>query len=133
MLYFRPGKQEDCYVDLIDNGKLREGRNDYVMIAFDDDDLIGVCSVDIICSNAIINSIYVSETSRGISVGTTLIKTIINTAEKAGLDYVSIPKNQELHNFLIKLGFKHSEEDNNMMSVKVKGYFNSCSCCKRDE
>ncbi len=133
MLYFRKAKPGDDYKGYLQQGKLKEGREDLVMVAMEGDRLVGACSLEIIPDGVDINSIYVDKDVRGQGIGYALVKSILNVAERRGIRWAWVEDREELRLFFEKLGFHPSDKKPGLLVVDMKGYFDSCSGCKGDE
>lgn len=130
MFCIRKVKPEDNYKNLIERGKLKEGKSDLVMVAFDEDRLVGACSMEINNEEAEINSVFVKEESRSEGIGFALIKSILNVAERRGIKTVAVLDKKEIRSFFVKLKFFPSEDRPGMLVAGMEGYFGDCSCCK---
>jgi N-acetylglutamate synthase-like GNAT family acetyltransferase len=126
MLHFRKAKPEDDFEMLIRKGKIEEGRRDMVMLAFNGQQLIGVCSLEIDGELGRINSIYIDEGKRNEGIGFGLVKSILFSVDKKGVKKVQVPVKGEIEKFFEKLGFRATGEDSKGLEVSLRGYFDGC-------
>jgi N-acetylglutamate synthase-like GNAT family acetyltransferase len=124
MLYFRRAKDEDCYSSMIDLGRISKGRSDYVMLAFDEDQMIGACSMEFNGQVGKINSLYIADKHRRQGIGYGLAKAIMFVAMKKGIEKVELTNRCDMSGLLGRLGFVENRHNPGIMELKLEGYFN---------
>lgn len=126
MLYFRKARTGDKFQGFIKKGRLKDGRRDLVMLAFEDDRLIGACSMQTEDMEGEINSIYVTPENRREGIGEGLIKSTINAALRIGITRVQVPNAGKLVAFFEKMGFSREGANGEVLAVELENYFKQC-------
>lgn len=132
MIHIRMADVQDNPEELISKGELREGRHDLVMVAIEDDAVKGCCSMELSGTRGIINSLYIKgEDGKG-DIGDGLVRSILYSAQRWGIEWAEVPLTQQTEGFFRGLGFKPANEGEGNLQLSIETFFNSCSCCVKE-
>ena len=129
MIHIRKASVEDKPEELISKGAMREGRHDLVMVVLEDDAVMGCCSMEFNGLLGIVNSMYIKDENRYGDLGDGLVRSVLYTALRRGIEWAEVPLTQKMEGFFKGLGFKPANEDERNLRLNINVFFSSCSCC----
>lgn len=123
MLCFRRAKDGDNYLPMLESGRISGESDDYVMLAFDEDDLIGACSMEFSGRVGGINSLYVDNRYRNQGIGFGLVKAIMFVALNRGIKKVQVKNRCGKDGLFGRLGFAENPNNQGILELNLEGYF----------
>ncbi|MBA1337089.1 MAG: hypothetical protein HPY66_3525 [Firmicutes bacterium] len=127
MLHFRRLRPGEEIGEIAEKARLGLGEDEMVMLAFDDGELVGICSLTIKADTAWLNSLYICEEKRKQGIGTGLLKSILFAAKNKGAAIAKITEHRELTGFLLKMGFCRDTGMEGILQADLDGYFKCCN------
>lgn len=127
MLLFRRLKPGEEIGEIAEKARVIPGKADMVMLAFDDDEPAGICSLEIKGDTVWLNSLYICEGKRKQGLGAGLLKSSLFAAKNRGAAVAKAAAHNEIAGFLLKMGFCRDADMKDIMQVNLDGYFKCCN------
>jgi ribosomal protein S18 acetylase RimI-like enzyme len=114
----RPTLSEGHYKAVLQNDHTR------IFIAVKDDEIVGTSTLvqyyKLAGNRWVIEDVVVDERMRGQGIGRLLTEAILETARKAGADFVDLDtRSEEAYHFYLKLGFRNRAQDKALWSLRI--------------
>lgn len=132
MIHIRKAAPEDRLEDLLLKGVLTEGRHDLIMVLLEEDSVMGCCSMEIKEKTGIINSLFIKGYHRNQELADGLIRAVLYTAQKDGIQRAEVPSIRPTDGLFKKLGFKPDPEGRQVLQTDLEGVFGGCCSCGGD-
>lgn len=128
MIHIRKALPQDEVEDFIKKGLLRKGRDDLVMVVLEEGSPIGCGSMEIRGALGVLNSLYLSEQNRNQGIGYGLLRSLMFSAQKKGVEQVEAPLGEKCSGFLIRAGFMLTDGKPQVLRINLEKAFNTCCC-----